>query len=111
VGFPSSVRATLPPSGQSLKFSFLLKLCLVLKAIIAGQAAHQLASPPVIENAAEILARNPRHSGKVTLSNLLVNHNAVRSHIPTEVFRELKQRPRDTSFERQETSCGDGFVC
>ena len=47
---------------DSLKFSLRLKPRLVLKAIIAGQAAHQLASPPIIENAAEILARDPSHS-------------------------------------------------
>jgi hypothetical protein len=50
---------------------------LVLEAIIAGQAGHQLAAPPVIENEADILARNPSHTGKIALSNLLVNHNAV----------------------------------
>jgi len=83
--------ASLPPLALiALKFSFLLKPRLVLKTIIAGQAAHQLASPPIIENAAEVLARDPGHSSKVTLSNLLVNHNAVGSDIPTEIFRELK---------------------
>ena len=56
-------------------------------------------------------ARNACHSGKVALSNLLVNHNAAGSDIPTKVFRELKERPCDPAFERQETSCGDRFVC
>jgi hypothetical protein len=74
----------------SLKLSLGLKPRLVLKAIIAGQAAHQLATPPIIENAAEILARNASHSGKIALSNLLVNHNAAGSDIPTEVLRELQ---------------------
>jgi hypothetical protein len=59
----------------SLKLSLGLKPRLVLKAIIAGQAAHQLATPPIIENAAEILARDPSHSGKIALSNLLVATN------------------------------------
>ena len=87
---------------NSLKLSLRLKPRLVLKAIIAGQAAHQLASPPIIENAAEILARNASHSGKVALSNLLVDHNAAGSDIPTKVFRKLEQCPRDATFERQE---------
>ena len=84
---------------DSLKFSLRLKPRLVLKAIIAGRAAHQLATPPIIENAAEILARDPSHSGKVALSNLLVNHNAAGSDIPTELFRELEQRPCDATFQ------------
>jgi hypothetical protein len=67
---------------DSLKFSLRLKPRLVLKAIIARQAAHQLATPPIVENAAEILARDPSHSGKIALSNLLVNHNAPGSDIP-----------------------------
>ena len=95
---------------DSLKFSLRLKPRLVLKAIITRQAAHQLASPPIIENAAEILARDPSHSGKIALSNLLVNHNAAGSDVPTEVFCELEQRPRDPTFKLEETSCGDRFV-
>jgi hypothetical protein len=83
----------------SLKLSLGLKPRLVLKAIIAGQAAHQLATPPIIENAAEILARDPSHSGKIALSNLLVNHNAAGSDVPTEFVRELEQRPRDPTFQ------------
>jgi hypothetical protein len=61
--------------------------------------AHQFAAPPIIENAAEILARNASHRRKVALPNLLVNHNAAGSDIPTEVFCELEQRPRDPTFE------------
>ena len=83
----------------SLKFSLGLQTRFVLKAIIAGQTGHQFAAPPIIENAAEILARNASHRRKVALPNLLVNHNAAGSDIPTEVFCELEQRPRDPTFE------------
>ena len=100
-----------PATMDPLRFSLRLKPRQVLKAIIARQAAHQLAPPPIIENAAEILARNASHSGKVALSNLLVNHNAAGSDIPTEVFREFEQCPRDPTFEREETSRSDRFIC
>jgi hypothetical protein len=75
---------------SSLKFSLGLYPRLVLQAIIAGQACYQLASPPIIEDATDILARNASHSGKIGLSDLLMNYNAARSDIPTKVFRELQ---------------------
>ena len=76
---PGKIELLMGDAGFSLKFSLRLKPRLVLKAIIAGQAAHQLATPPIIENATEILARNASHSGKVALSNLAKDLGCVKT--------------------------------
>ena len=53
--------------------SLMLELRLVLKAIVAREAARQLAALPVIEDASDVLACNAGHGGKVGLPDLLTD--------------------------------------
>ena len=70
-------RAGLKAGQLSLQLGFMLKLRLVLKAIIARQAADQLAPLPLVEDAAHVLARDAGHGGNVALPDFLANDDAA----------------------------------
>src|SRR5215471_17179332 len=59
------------------ELGLVLQQRLVLQAIIAGQAADQLAPLPVIENTADVFTGNASHGGKIALSDLLANDDAA----------------------------------
>ena len=83
---------------QTSQLGFMFKLRLVLKAIIAGQSAHQLAAFPIIEDAAHILARYARHGGDIALPDLLSDDNAARADILAEILSEFEQGRSDAAF-------------
>jgi hypothetical protein len=61
----------------ALQLGLGLKLHFVFEAVITRQAAHQFSSLPVIENAADIFARDPGHGANIVLSEFLANDNAI----------------------------------
>ena len=65
-------------SGRLLQLRFVLQLRLVLKAIIAGQTADQLAPFPIVKNAADILSRDARHGGDIALTDFLADDDTAR---------------------------------
>src|SRR3984885_6280528 len=60
-----------------LQLGFVLQLRLVFEAIISGQPADQLAALPVVEDAADIFARDAGHGGEVALADLLADDYAA----------------------------------
>src|SRR5262249_51144241 len=52
---------------HALKLAF--KRRLVFQAVVAGEPAHQRAAHPVLQNPADVLARNPRHGGDIALAH------------------------------------------
>src|ERR1700722_5463001 len=90
-----------------LQLSFALKLCLVFKAIIAGQPADQLAPFPVVEDAADVFACDAGHGGEVGLADLLPDHDPPGANVLAEFVRQFEQCQGDASAQRQETSRGD----
>src|SRR5580704_2821683 len=93
-----------------LQLRFVLQLRLVLKAIIAGQAADQLAALPVVEDAADIFAGDAGHRSNVALSDLLADDDATRADVLAEMLRKLEQGRGNAAFERQETPGRDHRV-
>src|SRR5580704_5197553 len=104
--FKSAARA----ERSLLQLRFVLQLRLVLKAIITGQTADQLAPFPIVKNAADILARDARHGGDIALTDFLANDDAARADILAEMVRKLEQRRRHPALERQEASGGDDGI-
>src|SRR5712671_6038851 len=94
----------------ALQRALALELGLVFQAIVARQPAHQLVADPVVENAADVLARDPGHGGDVALADLLPDENAALADVLAERLREIEQRPRHTALERQKASGRDHAV-
>src|SRR6202051_3347859 len=94
----------------NLKLGFDLQLRLVFEAIIAGQPADQLAALPVVEDAADILARDAGHGGEVALPDLLADDDAAGADILAEIVRQFEQRAGDAAAQRQEASGRDDGV-
>src|SRR5215831_13708072 len=91
--------------------SLMLELHLVLKAIVAREAAHQLVALPVIEDAGDVLACNAGHGGEVGLPDLLTDDDPSRPDFLPEMFRQLEHRPGDPAFERKEATSCHHSVC
>src|SRR5690349_20749897 len=91
-------------SERRLHLRFLLQLRLVLKAIITRQTADQLAPFPVVENAADILARNARHGGDIALTDLLTDDHAAGADVLAEMNGQFEQGRGHPALERQEAS-------
>src|SRR5882762_10852478 len=69
----------------------------VLQAVIAGEPADEFPAHPVVEDAADILARDPRHGGEVALRYFLANENAPAADVVAEGFGKAEQSLRDTA--------------
>src|ERR1700722_8757833 len=67
-----------------------LQRVLALEAVIAGEAADQLLLHPVLQDAAEVLARDARHGGEVALADFLANEDASGADVLAECGREHK---------------------
>src|SRR4029079_48852 len=106
-GFKPAARAEADALSQ---LRFVLQLRLVLKAIIAGQAADELAPFPIVKNAADILARNARHRGNIALTDFLADDDAARADILAEMVRQLEQGRSHPALERQEASGSDDDI-
>src|SRR6516225_3067902 len=86
---------------MNLELGLVLQQRFVLQAIVAGQAADQLAPLPVIEDAADILTGNAGHCGKIALPDLLADQNAASANIVTEFLRQFEQRAGNAAAQRQ----------
>ena len=97
--------ATAPMSwpAAALQFSFNLQLCGVLKAIITGKSADQLATLPIVENATDVLAGDAGHRGKVALPDFLVNDSAAGADILAKILCQF-ENVSDAPTQRQKTN-------
>ena len=69
-----------------LHLRFALKPCPVLKTVITRQAAQELLTFPLIDNAADIGASDASHGREIALPNLLMNDNAPGSDVLAEAL-------------------------
>jgi hypothetical protein len=72
----------------------------VLDAIVAGNPADHLATPPIGQDTIDAFARNARHSGKIRLSELLTDHDSVFTDALAEMFGEFDECQRDPTPQR-----------
>src|SRR6516164_2673283 len=93
------------------KLNLILESRLVLKAIVAGRAAHQLTALPIIEDASDVLACNAGHGGEVGLPDLLTNDDPSRPDFFPEMFCQLEQCSGHPAFERKEATGCHRRVC
>jgi hypothetical protein len=80
---------------------FALEFRFVLKAIVTGQATHDFAAFPILEDTAQVFAGNSGHGREVALPDLVLNNDAVRSDIPPEMFRQFEQRKATQTLQRR----------
>ena len=73
------------------KLNLILESRLVLKAIVAGRAAHQLTALPIIEDASDVLACNAGHGGEVGLPDLLTDDDPPWPDFLPEMVRQQEQ--------------------
>ena len=71
---------------------FALEFRFVLKAIVTGQATHDFAAFPILEDTAQVFASNSSYGREVALPDLVLNDDAVRSDIPPKMIRQFEQR-------------------
>src|SRR6516164_6311829 len=95
----------------SSKLSLMLQLYLVLKAIIARQAAQYFVALPVVEDPGHVLARNAGHGGEIVLPDLLMDDDPARTDFLPEMIRQLEHRLSDAAFERKEATGRNRRVC
>ena len=58
---------------------------------------------PFFENAADVLARDARHGGKIALRDLLTHQNAAATDVLAEAGGEAEQGARDAALQREKT--------
>src|ERR1041385_1417923 len=92
------------PRAAWLKFDLAFESRLVLQAIVAGEPRDDLGAHPIVHNAADILARDAGHGGKVALAHFLADDDAALTDVLAESVREIDECTRDAALERQETS-------
>ena len=95
---------------QALELDFAFELGPVLQAVVARQPADQLEPDPFVQDAADVLARDPGHRGDVALADLLADQDAALADRLAERFRKIKQRPRHAALQRKKTSRGEHSV-
>ena len=89
---------------------FALEFRFVLKAIVTGQATHDFAAFPILEDTAQVFAGNSGHGREVALPDLVLDDDAVRSDIPPEMIRQFEQRKGNATLQRQEAPSSDRHV-
>ena len=100
------------PSSQLLsKLNLIFELRLVLKAIVAREAAQQLAALPVVDDPGDAFACNTGHGGEVDLPDLLTDDDSSRPDFLPEVIRQFEQCSGHPAFERKEATGCHGRVC
>ena len=83
-----------------------------LQAVIAGRGGVTTLAPhPVVQDAADVLARDAGHRGEVALADLLPDDDAAAADVLAEGIREVEQRARDAALERQEASAPTSRRC
>src|SRR6516162_2124226 len=93
----------------SSKLSLMLQLSLVLKAIIARQAAQYFVALPVVENPGQVLACDAYHGCKIVLPDLLTDDDPT--DLLPEVIRQLQHRPRDPPLKGKKATGCNHCVC
>ena len=88
----------------SSKLSLMLQLSLILKAIIARQAAQYFVALPVVEDPGQILACDACHGGKIVLPDLLTDDAPSRPNFLAKMIRQLEQCSGHPAFERKEAT-------
>jgi hypothetical protein len=79
---------------------FALEFRFVLKAIVTGQATHDLAAFPIFEDTAQVFASNSSYGREVALPDLVLNDDAVRSDAPPKMNRQFEQREGNATSQR-----------
>src|SRR6516164_5204611 len=95
----------------SSKLSLMLQLCLVLKAIIARQAAQYFVALPVVEDPGQVLACDACHGGKIVLPDLLTDHDPTGRDLLPEMIRQLQHRLSDPPLKRKTATGCNHCVC
>src|SRR5947208_16174188 len=95
---------------NALQRALAFELGLVLQAIIARQPADELKTNPVIEDPADVFARDSGHRRHVALADLVADQDASAADVLTKCFRQIEQRPRHASLEREKASGRDDPV-
>ena len=85
---------------------FALEFRFVLKAIVTGQATHDFAAFPILEDTAQVFAGNSGYGREVALPDLVLDDDAVRPDIPPEMIRQFEQRTGNATSQRQEAPTG-----
>src|SRR5947209_6369401 len=83
---------------------------LALQAIIAGEPADQLGVHPVLQDAAQVLARDTGHRGEVALAHLLADQDAAAADILAERLAEAEERARRPRLDRHRAHRQGGAV-
>src|SRR5215472_15715278 len=89
----------------------MLELRPVLKAIVARQAAHQLAALPVVDDPSHVFACNAGHGREIVLPDLLTDDGPSRPNFLAKMIRQLKQCSGHPAFERKEATGRHRRVC
>src|ERR1700759_3115252 len=92
------------PARGWLKLGFLAKLEFVFQAVIARQAADELAALPVVEDAADLPAGDPGQRRKIALADLLADDDPAGADLLAEILRQFEKRTGDPAAQRQEAS-------
>src|SRR5258705_10608676 len=80
---------------HALEFRPALERRFVLQAVVAGEPRNVRLARPLLEDAADILARDAGHGGKIALRDLLAHQNAAATHVVAETIRKAEQGARD----------------
>src|SRR5580704_534693 len=112
-GRPKRDKERQPPRsarGAGLEFGLVPQLLFVFQAIIARQPAYELTAFPIVENTADIFARDAGHGGEVALADLLADDDAAGADILAEILGQFEKCTGDPAAQRQEASSGDHRV-
>ena len=70
----------------------------VFQAVVAGEPLHDRAAHPLLQDAADVLARDAGHRREIALRHLLPDEDATAADVLTECVRETEQRARDAAL-------------
>jgi hypothetical protein len=89
---PKGCPKSAPRSVAGLHFA--LERGKVIETVAARGSGHELAPPPLAQNATHIFPRHAGHRRKIGLADPLVEHDMSRTGRLSNVFRQLEQRAR-----------------
>src|SRR6185312_16044481 len=95
---------------RRLSFRFAFQQRTVLDPVKSAFAGNQLLSHPLVQRAADILARNPRHRGDFVLRDFLFDEVPPAAEILPEGFGKAAKRERDAALGGKKTCGGDDTV-
>src|SRR5688572_14491766 len=87
-----------------LQLNLALQLFPVLQAVVARQPGDELEPDPFVQDARDVLARDPGHCGDIALADLLADQNASVADRLAERLGKIEQGARDAPFQRQKAS-------